>query len=63
MRAPLLTARQVGELLQLGHTATYALLASGQLASYRVGAGPKAQYRVSQEQLDQYLARVESASR
>ena len=63
MISQLMTAAQVGEVLQLGHTAVYELLASGRLPSFRVGTGPRAQYRVSEEQLAEYLAESRSVGR
>ncbi|WP_425618094.1 helix-turn-helix domain-containing protein [Anatilimnocola sp. NA78] len=52
----LLSAEQVARRLGLSRTAVYALCDAGELKHYRIGVGKKKRFRVSEEQLADYLA-------
>lgn len=61
-RPVLLTAKEVGEILRLGQTATYRLIEGGEIATLRVGPGGRA-LRVTEAALAAYLRRCESPGR
>ncbi len=60
MIEPLLTVPEAARILRLGRSATYALVASGELASVRIG--PRA-VRIRAEALEQFIGAREQGGR
>lgn len=54
---PLLTATDVAKRLSLSATTVRALCDAGELKHFRVGAGKRKEYRISEEALEDYLRR------
>ncbi len=55
MQPQLMTLPQAAEQLQIHPKSLVVYARRGDIASYRMGLGPKAPYRFSQEQLDAFL--------
>lgn len=55
MQPQLMTLPQTAEQLQIYPKTLVVLARRGDIASYRMGVGPKAPYRFSQEQVDAFL--------
>jgi excisionase family DNA binding protein len=57
MKRPLLKPKAVAEQLDLGLTFVYLMLKSGKLPAVKIGNGPRARYRVTQEAVDAWIAK------
>ena len=56
-----LTPREVAEVLRTSRKTIYRKIASGELPSIRLGAGPRAAVRIDPSDLDAYLERGRGA--
>lgn len=56
----LMTRKEAAEKLRIGVRTLDRRLANGQLKCYRLGDGPRAPVRISEEQLHEYLVNVSS---
>jgi excisionase family DNA binding protein len=57
MKRPLLKPKDVAEQLDLGLTFVYLMIKSGKLPAIRLGNGPRARYRVTQDAVDAWIAK------
>jgi excisionase family DNA binding protein len=60
MSMHLMTRKEAAQRLRIGIRTLDRRLASGDLKCYRLGDGPKAPVRISEEQINEYLAAMKS---